>query len=389
MNTTFILFIVFLIVGSSKPAKKNFKLKLVSKGIIEIPVDEYTSTAWWTLQYLDLGGDEFLIYHDRVKSKVRKIHFAQIYDPSKSFDVKVSMDGPNGVGSLDSFLVKNLDSIFVLNQFGYRLYLIDTSGTLKDKYLLIGEINEGSSEISYLPSPMPNSEIVDLGNKLLFPVGPDVNPYEGFDYNKFKTGVLLDLNTKKFSYELDYPESYLNSGYWGPHLELPSSFVNFKDSIIVRSFPIEDKVLVYDFDLNLLQTPSLFKDYYEGKFHSLPEANFEPDIFYPHIYSNPTNKSILFDHYRDLYYRIYSGAYPETSIEKMKEVNFMQPVDENEFPDSKIMVFDRQFNELGVIDLDKKQYWVDQIKVVKGGLLVTVKSDFEDKKIFEIFEVKY
>lgn len=389
MDRLLFLLLVCLFLGCTSSDKKNLKLELVSKGIIEIPVDEETSTAWWTVQYLDLGEDEFLIFHDRVKSRVKKIHFAEINEPRKSFDVNVSMEGPNGVGRMDSFYVKSLDSIFVLNQYAYRLYLIDSSGTLKDKYSLIGDNKEDSTEITYLPAPLPNSEIVNFGDKLLLPGRPDVNPREGYNYSTFKTGILLDLKTKKFSYELDYPESYLNSGFWGALLEMPSTFINNKDSILVRSFPIEDKVMVYDFNLNLLNSPSLFKEYYEGKFHSLPEPNLEPDIFYPHIFSNPTNKSILFDPYRDLYYRIYSGPYSEASIEKRRAVNFMQSVEDDEFPDRKIMVFDREFNELGVMDLDKNKYWVDHIKVVKEGILVTVKSDFEDKKVFEIFEVKY
>ncbi|WP_192347196.1 DUF4221 family protein [Algoriphagus sp. Y33] len=383
-----LLILISWIIGCTGSEEKYEILELVSKRIIEIPLDEYTSSTWGTLQYLNLGEDEYLVFHDQIKSREKKIHFAHINEKGRSFQVNVSLDGPNGVGHLDSFHVKNLDSIFVLNQYAYRLYLIDTSGTVRDMYPLIGDNLQEPSEITYLPFPFPFSQIVDLGSKLFFPARPDVNTLENYRLESYKTGILLDLNTKKFSYKLGYPDSYINSGFWGMPLEISSSTVNFKDSLVVQSFSIEDRVMVYDFDLRPVDSPSLFREYYDGKFHSLPEPTMEPDIFYPHIFSNPTNKAILFDPYRDLYYRIFSGPYPEEIIEQRKKSNFRRLPDDNEYPDRKIMVFDREFNELGVIELDKKKYWVDFIRVVKEGVLIRVQSENENKNIFEIFEVK-
>lgn len=388
-KTHLFLLVVCFVIGCTRLDHGSPILELVSKRIVEIPLDDQTSHAWWTLQYLDLGENEYLIFHDQIKSKQKKIHFAHIHDQEKSFQVNVSIDGPNGVGHLDSFLVKNMDSIFVLNQYAYRLYLIDSSGTVKDRYKLIGDTDQEGSGMTYLPLPLPYSPIVDLGDKLVFPARADINTLEKYNPESYKTGISLDLNTKKFEYQFDYPDSYVNSGFWGMNLEQASLAVNFKDSLLVQSFPIEERVMVYDFDLNLVRSPSLFREYYEGQFHSLPEATLEPEVFYPHIYSNPTNKAILFDPYRDVYYRVYSGPYSEESIELMRKVKSGQPVKDPDSPDRRIMVFDRQFNELGVIEVDKEKYWVDFVQVVREGILLTVKSDDEDKKIFEIFEVKF
>lgn len=384
-----LLFFCFSLIGCNKSVGNYAKLELKSKQILEIPLDENTSSAWWTLQYLDLGTEEFLVFHDQIKSNVKKIHFSHLKDQKKSFQVDVAIEGPNGVGHLDGFHVKSLDSIFVLNQYAYKLYLIDTSGRVKDMFPLLGDNFHGDSEITYLPSPFPWSPIVDLGNQLFFPASPDVNPLKNFKYKSFKSGILLDLINKEFNYQLDYPDSYYNSGFWGLQLEIPSQTVNFKDSILIQSFPIEDRVMVYDFDLNLIDSPTLFKEYYEGKFHSLPEPSNEPDLLYPHIFSNPSNKSILFDPYRDLYYRIYSAPYSEDMIERRRTNNFVPSTENKEYPDRKIMVFDRKFNEIGIIELDKEKYWVEFIRIVKEGILIPVQSDDEDKKIFEIFEVKY
>jgi hypothetical protein len=73
----------------------------------------------------------------------------------------------------------------------------------------------------------------------------------------------------------------------------------------------------------------------------------------------------------------------------MRKVKSGLPVKDPASPDRRIMVFDRQFNELGVIEVDKEKYWVDFVQVVSEGLLLSVKSDDEDRNIFEIFEVKF
>ncbi len=357
--------------------------------MLVIPLDENTSTVWGTLQYLDLGTDEYLVFHDLIKSQNKIIHFSHLNDAEKTFQVNVSIEGPNGVGHLDGVHVKNLDSIYVLNRFAYRLYQIDKVGEVKNIYSLLDEKKKSSQELTYLPGSLPTYPIVDFGKKLFLPARPDVNPLENYNYKHFNTGIVLNLENGNFGYHLNYPKSYHDSGFWGMQLEMASTVVNFKDSTIIQSFPIEDGLMVYDFDLNLIDNPSLFSEYYEGKFNSLNEPSLEPEIYYPHIYSNPSNKSILFDPYRDLYYRVYNGPYPETTIENMARSNFMTWDEKNEYPKRMIMVFDRNFKEIGILELDKERYFVDFIRVVKEGLLVPVQSDDEDKNVFEIFEVKY
>jgi hypothetical protein len=114
----------------------------------------------------------------------------------------------------------------------------------------------------------------------------------------------------------------------------------------------------------------------------------EPSIFYPHIYSNPRNNGILYDKYRDLYYRVMSESYPQETIESLNSGYWSQGMDDKEKPNRKIMVFDRNFKEIGVLELDKNRYWIDFIRVVKEGIIISLQTENENKKIFEIFEIK-
>jgi len=383
-----ILIILFLAQISCAEKEKNYiELQMISKRIVEIPLDDSTSGIWAFMQYFNNANDEFLVFHDYLKSDEKYIHFANINDRKRSFKTKIFKDGPNGVGSLDGFHVRSLDSIFVLNRFGYHLYMLDTSGVIKNRFPLISNNSKDTSVVTYLPGIFSETPILSLGNNLFIPASPDLNPLE-MNYESSKTGILLNLKTKKFSYALGFSDAYFNSGFWGMMLEIPSQTVNYEDSIILQSFPIEDRVMVFNFEMKLIDSPSLFKEFYKGKFHSLPEVNLEPDIFYPHIYSNPSNKSILFDPYRNIYYRIFSGPYPVNTIKNMKEMNFLSWSENNEYPDHMIMVFDREFKEIGVVHLDKTKYWVNHIVVVKEGIMIPMQTEDENKKLFEIFEIK-
>lgn len=384
-NSSFILLLFFA--TCCKTSTESASIELISKGIFEIPIDEQTSSAWFMVETFELENDEYMVFQDNLRTDPRFLHFANINDSDKSFKVPLEIDGPNGIGHLDGFYVRNLDSIFVLNRYAYELNLVDTSGQLIDRFRLrIGDSNKPALEAT-LPFLWTFAPIIDLGNKILIPSSPDVDPFKN-GYGQKNLAISLDLKTKEFDYVFGFSDKYFNSGFWGIFLETPSYTVNYGDSVILQSFPIEDRVMVYDFDLKLIKSPSLFKDNYMGKFHSLPEFNLDPKIFYPHIYSNPSNKAIVFDPYRNLYYRTFLEAYSTDAIDEML-FSSHKSLRENDGPDKIIQVLDLDFKELGIVTLDKEKYWFEDIQVIREGLIIQVKSENENKNVFEIFEVKY
>lgn len=389
-NKTFLFccLLIFSFLSSCSQNNEFYSLKLNFKRHIEIPVDDQTSTVWIFQQVVMIEEEEYLAYHDPVKTKERFIHFAHLQDSQKSFRIGLSVDGPDGVGDIWGFHVRNLDSIFVLNRYRYELNLVDSSGRVKDRYRLRSDDSNRPSEYSSLPAVWTNSPILDLGKKLIIPSSPDIDPFKK-DYKQENLAIVLDLETKEIDYNFGFTDKYFNSGFWGLFLEMPSYAVNYNDSLILQSFPIEDRVMVYDFDFNLLQMQSLFGEFYTGKFHSLPDFNLEREIFYTHTHSNPRNYSILYDPYRRLYYRTMLGPYPPETLERIIRQLPSLPAGERELPDKIIMVFDKDFNELGYLKLDRKKYILEDLLVVQGGLLIHVDTENEDKNVFEIVEVEF
>lgn len=378
-------FLVFIYSCKSKPGQDE--IKLISKGVFEILVDDKTSTAWSFIEtYEDLNG-EYLVFHDILSTNPKLLHFANLIDPIKSFKVSLDIDGPNGIGHLDGFYIRNLDSIFVLNRYAYELNLVDSSGKVNDRYRLRADDSNLPIEDSTLPFPWTFAPLVDLGEKLLIPSYPDAHPFKK-GYQQKNLTILFDIKSKVLEYKLGFSEKYFSSGFWGVFLETPSYTVNYQDSVILQSFPIDERIFVYDFELNLVDSHSLFKENYEGKFHSLPDFNMERDVFYPNTYSNPTNKSVIYDPYRKLYYRAFQEAYSQQAIEEMLYSSH-RSLNEQKHPNKIIQVIDSEFKELGEVKLEKEKYWVDDIQVVREGILIWIDTDDEDKRLFEIFEVQY
>lgn len=371
------------------PSSDYPKLEMVSKGIFDISIDDKTSNNWFFAQIVNIDEEEYFVFQDHIQSDPRYIHFENLKENEKSFKIKLSLEGPEGIGHLDGFHVRNLDSIFVLNRYKYELNLVDTSGKVIDRFRLRNDdSNEQSEQLTALPFIWTFAPILDLGEKLVIPAIPDQESFDSQYKQKLQT-IELKIKSETSAYKLGFSDRYFDSGFWGIHLETPSYTVNYTDSVILQSFPIEDRVMVFDFDLNLLKAPSLFSKYYDDSFRSLSDFNSEPSILYPHIYSNPKNNSILYDQYRELYYRVFSGPYPLSTIENWEKSGIFGEMGNNEYPDRKIMVFDRYFRELGVIELDKSLYWVDFIRVIKGGILVQRQTDDENKCTFELFEIKF
>ncbi len=361
------------------------KLELVSKGTVEIPIGDNASSTWLFLETADLEGEEYLVFQDPIRTDPELIHFAHTFDPDKSFDVPLEKEGPNGISRLDGFYVRNVDSIFVLNRYDYELTLVDTTGMVKDRFRLRADNSNSPSLETALPTIWTASPILDLGNRLIIPSSPDIDPFK-VRYAQRNLVIDYDLNNRIFNYDLGFSDRYFKSGFWGTFLETPVYTVNYEDSIIVQSFPIDERVFVFDFALNLLDSYELFEDLYDGKFTSLPEFDIDRNVFYPHTFSNPATKGLIYDPHRDLYYRSMNSAYSEEAIVDIM-ANPRGGTGVKRVPEMSIMVFDRDFNEVGVIEIDNDQYFIEGFQVIKEGILLEKQSDSEDLVTYEIFEI--
>lgn len=251
----------------------------------------------------------YSIYKDEIKSYftfqspgTNRILFYDLESQQKEFEINPSIDGNNGVGLVNGFYVYNLDSIYIPNFDFKEISLINKSCTVKDKYNYEKDENGQELSINYYSSAYQrNAE--KIGRYLYLYSGP--NRF----IEKDPVTIKFDMDTHKitalpFNYP-DYPGSDTKLKKYG----LETAFSRCYDQKrFIYSFYYDENIYVASIDHQTIQKIPVKSKYFDKVV--LPgELTGQPNEFC----ENPWYGNLLYDKYRNVYYRI---AYPQTTIEK-------------------------------------------------------------------------
>lgn len=200
--------ILVVFVSCNQHETKTFTSKKIRKSI-KLNLDSTTSVSILTNQYIE-NKHHLALLNTKNNSLV-------IYDLSsykKVTEIKFELDGENAVGKVNNFLYINQDSIFLLNSYAYKLFLVNYQGKILRKYSLIrGKIGDNTS----LPMVFPfNNPMVFLDNRYLYiSATPDRNPNTKFYYQAKNLSIKLDLIMQNYTYEpfWGYPSNYQKNFY--------------------------------------------------------------------------------------------------------------------------------------------------------------------------------
>jgi hypothetical protein len=208
---TLLILVNILVVGcEQRPSKEfAFSIDLRKVGIKEFRLDSVTS---FRTNYVDIYMDKnknYLILENRNKPSIQFYDFS---GDSLSFEVKLEIDGPNGVGKMRGFFVKNLDSIYVLNPFHYAVYLVNRNGNVIDKYSWLhnaAQLKSLSMAGIYTTSPG-----ILLNNKLHLFAVPETGYKRKSTFESGKVDVVLDLKNRSVELNYNYPDVYRKNKLW-------------------------------------------------------------------------------------------------------------------------------------------------------------------------------
>ena len=190
----------------------------------------------------------------------------------------------------------------------------------------------------------------------------------------------FDLNTKNISTSINYPEIY-SKYHWGGQMayRLPYYTMN-PDGKIVVSFPASHNLIVSSLD-NLSSVTSIFGgSRYIKEIKSYPASKRKFGISSSDVWSwymrNPSYEGILYDEYRNIYYRI--ARLPDNNY-KFGERGNHKPII--------IIVLDQNLNYLGeYLMSEESRYFPTNMFVSREGLNIQVLTDDEDILKFHIYE---
>lgn len=247
-----------------------------------------------------------------------------------------------------------------------RLFKMDSLGVIvKDL--------EITPYIKYNPLPMTKiSPIIEDKNKIYF-FGNISGEYSDETSENRRVIGVYDLRTQQISYLVGYPQEYEHN-FGGGLFRWVYADYNSKERKIVISFPASHSLWVYDID-NLKKSEALF--YAGSKFIESVKYLKSSKIFpvdsetkMRHFAETPSYSRIIFDPFRDVYYRIAEqGTVYEGMVGWSKEIS--------------IIILDKTFNVIGESFIGKcLNNYRYAIYVDQDGLKIPVQSS-EDILVFK------
>lgn len=368
--------------NEDKNLKRSYSYTFTSDDL-EFTLDSISIASSNTYQvFEDENGSEFLATLNGVDHSI-KIYPLDSVSPI-DHTIKLSVDqSPNSIkGNPYFFQILNKDSILILAEFTEGLVsLVNFKGQLIDSYTL--PIFE-NLQTNYHPGFNSSAPVQYLNGKFIFPYSISKIKNSGFP-----PLFSFDPETDSIIYRLKDIKLYtnLNLNRIGDKEFFKSSMTfNTKEKFFIMSFPLDKNLYKVDTDLNLISTfdgSSIYeRDFIElGK--NVDKYRSDERKFLYHRYGNSRYTSIVYDKWKDLYYRINFHGYTDDQIDKIVEEGIII------YPQFSIHVFDNKFKtlfEYQVNNSDSLSY--HEFFVSKKGLALKKENVLDENRFkFKIFNV--
>jgi hypothetical protein len=304
-----------------------------------------------------------------LNSKINALQFYEFKDGGKMTKrIKFEKEGDKGVGSITKFLAHNLDSIFLLSAYQYRLYLVNSKGDILEKYSLL---NKKIGNNTAMPDPFPFSKMILLKDYLYICSIPDDNPSTNAFYLSKNSVTRLDLKRKKYDYIYGFPKLYKTYRYPNSLTHIDMSFIPTINKFIY-SFAASENIQITD--INHQKT----KEYYAGSilFDKIkPLVKPIRDEMKNNLEGNKRAKfvKLLYDPYRNFIIRT-------TCTSAISEDNLQQT------QKASLIFLNQQFSKVGEVISGEDKFLLN-IHFTKEGIYILKKPEKEDEMVYECFEV--
>jgi hypothetical protein len=365
--------------GSLKAAKKldAVSTKKFSLDSLSAPRPPYIQ------MYNDTDGNEYLA----MLSGYSKNIFVYNYD---SANAPVNQIPISTVQIPLAFHIRNMDSIYVYNDKMMEMVLLNNKSEIVSKVSLIN--NENMKDLSWTyryPQYIPHTvnAITEYAGQLIFP-GQFIWTLPDSIVQKFRFTSLININNSTVRYVHKYPYSVYGHGYLWDEPLFTGVYCNMMPDSrkMVYSFPVSHDLVIYDMDTEEEKTV------YGGSNEAASITSLDADKFkkksaapseyiYQKACTSDLYGGILYDKYRDVYYRFLRKALPEKGVRLRLENKKVS-----------IVVMDKDFNYLGETEIgNMSEFYPDNSFVTKEGLNVEYvdPADADEQFLtFKIFTLK-
>lgn len=362
-------------------SRMDYELTPVSKRI-EIPIDDNTKLFTRAMHhFVDTTGVEYLtIENSENTDDYNYINFYRLDSCKLAYKIKIAKEGANGIPRFMGHGILDLNNIFV-SAFGTSfIYQIDKEGNIKKRYdyRTTEEENPTTSTdfntLIYKPLIIKDHKIYCMQ----YPMPPNCNKEQ---LTQTPLTITIDTLTQKVeTQKLCYPALWSRGNGMGlnPHCSRIYDGKQFiyafrmSHDIIVTKDHIESKhIRAKSQYIDELQT--------EGFSNKLSFEEFNKLASEQATYGN-----IVYDKYRDVYYRF---AYPECEV---NSTSFEYIFCRKEFS---IIILDNEFNIIGETLFPAGKYAPGLFFVNQDGLYLSLNNTEnpeigDDELVFQCLELR-
>lgn len=358
---------------------------LVLDSTKRILLDSSTApTPQYTQMYKDTSGIRYLTL---LNTYTNSIYFYDYTTLNYVKQIVLDKKGPDGILKPMGYYIKSIDSIYVYNMVLPEVVLINSAGKVVDKKSLRGE-DKAEEWYEKYPQYVPETVTPFIKYKgKLFLTGQSVTSLPSTSIDKFKFTAMMDIGRKEIDFIHNYPEELYGNDYnwYGDLYTKVYPALHPDGDKLIYSFPVSHDL--YMMDINGDSSKKVYAGSNEaGTISSIPkEVNkVSSENLYEHYASQDLYTAIIYDKYRNLYYRFITRAIPNAN--------------EHHRPKDKpigIIIMDAEFKYLGEVTLGTGHQWYWQNSfVTKEGLNIEY-LDHEDideiyltLKIFTLKDLK-
>lgn len=353
---------------SELEAKYQESADLEIRGHLTLKLDSVTGTHSSSIQYLDSLDREYLAFWNSNDLSIQTFDLQTGLVVTKQY---FSRNGPNANYS-SNFLIVSQDSIFMSDAIR-NTYLVNAKSDIIAKYPV-----EDSKELERPPGPYiwTGSPMTYCSGNLYF------QGYIGGIFNQ-PNMTRLNLPSSSIDYFGGYPEFY-RQAYWRGGFEYMYLTFNPNTEQFVCSFAADQFVRVTSIaDLNetkaYFASSTEYQELYPPRL-KMSDPGFEHDE--RKFKEQASFGQILFDKYRNLYYRFGFDPISDTDITS-------EDTNRSSIKKPRIIILNASFDKVGEVPLERFKYDLNMTFVSKQGLCLKLKNEeVEDYIEYDILAPK-
>ncbi|OHC84168.1 MAG: hypothetical protein A2546_14180 [Sphingobacteriia bacterium RIFOXYD2_FULL_35_12] len=361
-------------VNQMPPYPDSLTLQKISSK--ELLLDSSTILKYENFQYIE--NENSILSYNSLNSELVCFDYTS-GELKWKIDLKIFKIRPRNKGTIKpySFHAISYDSIFFYDNIRSKVILFDTAKNVLKEYVVASKMNSYSKG-----NPVMGEDLAVSSDSIYIsssPGGRNTSMMESpLNNNLFLSISIKDGNSKPI---IRYPKIY-RKAVWGTYSHISYSTYNPNHNKLVISFPIDHNLSVYktNGEIELHYAGSIHVSKVNPLFFSAGNNIIKQKDEILNTLTQRSYKAILYDKYRNAYYRFVSSSIPKRDYELSQSSDYkVEPMS--------VIILNSDLIKVGEVPLDANKYSLISMFISKEGVCIPLKKSNDDVIYFDVFKI--